>query len=83
MRLPSLSMYPGLSSHASQKFYDPVNEKFFEPKHTGISYSFTEDGHFEEAYYRAVANRTAPSPPKAPFYLDVDLGLCAPSLALC
>lgn len=41
-----------------QDFYDPVNEKFTEPKHTGISYSFTADGHFEEAYYRAVANRT-------------------------
>jgi hypothetical protein len=43
-----------------QDFYDPVNEKFTEPKHTGISYSFTADGHFEEAYYRAVANRTLP-----------------------
>ena len=41
-----------------QKFYDPVNERMFEPDHTGISYSFTADGFFEEAYYRAVANRT-------------------------
>lgn len=41
-----------------QKFYDPVNEMMFEPDHTGISYSFTADGFFEEAYYRAVANRT-------------------------
>ncbi|KAF2442810.1 hypothetical protein P171DRAFT_433202 [Karstenula rhodostoma CBS 690.94] len=45
-------------------FYDPVNEKFTEPKHTGISYSFSTDGHFEEAYYRAVANPSNPSCPK-------------------
>ncbi|KAJ4292088.1 Reversal of tor2 lethality [Kalmusia sp. IMI 367209] len=45
-------------------FYDPANEKFTEPKHTGISYSFSADGHFEEAYYRAVANPTNPSCPK-------------------
>ncbi|KAF2684595.1 hypothetical protein K458DRAFT_451502 [Lentithecium fluviatile CBS 122367] len=45
-------------------FYDPVNEKFTEPKHTGISYSFTADGHFEEAYYRAIANPTKPECPK-------------------
>jgi len=30
-----------------------------EPKHTGISYSFSTDGHFESAYYRAVANRAS------------------------
>ncbi|PSN69193.1 hypothetical protein BS50DRAFT_489869 [Corynespora cassiicola Philippines] len=52
------------STHTGPKFYDPVNEKFFEPKHTGISYSFTEDGHFEEAYYRAVANPTSPKCPQ-------------------
>ncbi|KAF2788914.1 hypothetical protein K505DRAFT_410614 [Melanomma pulvis-pyrius CBS 109.77] len=44
-------------------FYDPVNEKFTEPAHTGISYSFTADGHYEEAYYRAIAN---PQNPKCP-----------------
>lgn len=38
-------------------FYDPVNEKFIEPALTGISYSFTDDGWYEEAYYRAVSNR--------------------------
>lgn len=43
-----------------QGFYDPVNDQFTEPKHTGISYSFSADGHFEEAYYRAVANRMLP-----------------------
>jgi len=42
----------------TQGFYDPVNEKMFEPSLTGFSYSFTDDGHFEEAYYRAISNRT-------------------------
>lgn len=28
-----------------------------EPALTGFSYSFTDDGRFEEAYYRAVSNR--------------------------
>ncbi|KAF1843352.1 uncharacterized protein K460DRAFT_378514 [Cucurbitaria berberidis CBS 394.84] len=45
-------------------FYDPVNEKFTEPEHPGISYSFTADGYFEEAYYRAVANPQDPKCPK-------------------
>jgi hypothetical protein len=38
-------------------FYDPANDKMIEPQLPGISYSFTQDGHFEEAYYRAIANR--------------------------
>jgi hypothetical protein len=38
-------------------FYDPINDKFIEPSVTGISYSFTDDGHFEQAYYRAISNR--------------------------
>ncbi|KAI9761115.1 MAG: hypothetical protein M4579_001267 [Chaenotheca gracillima] len=45
-------------------FYDPVNEKMIEPDLTGISYSFTDDGFYEEAYYRAVSNPTKPSCPK-------------------
>ncbi|KAF2035120.1 hypothetical protein EK21DRAFT_96901 [Setomelanomma holmii] len=45
-------------------FYDPVNEKFTEPKHTGISYSFTADGFYESAYYRAIANPVSPKCPK-------------------
>jgi len=45
-------------------FYDPINEKFTEPKHTGISYSFTADGFYESAYYRAIANPQAPRCPK-------------------
>lgn len=39
-------------------FYNPVDDLFIEPSHTGISYSFTADGFFEEAYYRAISNRT-------------------------
>jgi hypothetical protein len=41
----------------TQGFYNPTADKFTEPKHTGISYSFTADGFYEEAYYRAIANR--------------------------
>ncbi|CAG8952475.1 hypothetical protein HYALB_00004473 [Hymenoscyphus albidus] len=43
-------------------FYNPVNDSFIEPTHTGISYSFTEDGFYESAYYRAVSNRTYETP---------------------
>lgn len=43
----------------SQGFYDPAKEFFIEPALTGISYSFSADGHYEEAYYRAIPNRTA------------------------
>ena len=43
-----------------QGFYDPVGERMFEPDLTGFSYSFTADGHYEEAYYRAIANRKSP-----------------------
>lgn len=40
-----------------QGFYNPIEDELLEPKLTGISYSFTTSGHYEEAYYRAVANR--------------------------
>ncbi|KAG4439494.1 Reversal of tor2 lethality [Cadophora sp. M221] len=46
-------------------FYNPVNDSFIEPKHTGISYSFTADGFYESAYYRAIANPTDPKCPGA------------------
>lgn len=46
-------------------FYDPVNDKFAEPALPGISYSFTDDGYYEEAYYRAVSNPTTPQCPSA------------------
>ncbi|EEH41787.1 ROT1 protein [Paracoccidioides lutzii Pb01] len=42
-------------------FYDPVKDRFNEPSHTGISYSFTIDGFYEEAHYRAMANPTQPN----------------------
>ncbi|KAL9107216.1 MAG: hypothetical protein Q9227_007840 [Pyrenula ochraceoflavens] len=38
-------------------------DKFTEPELTGISYSFTADGHFEEAYYRAISNPVSPDCP--------------------
>jgi hypothetical protein len=41
----------------TQGFYNPVADEFIEPSLTGISYSFTPDGFYEEAYYRAIANR--------------------------
>ncbi|KAH8597230.1 chaperone for protein-folding within the ER, fungal-domain-containing protein [Bisporella sp. PMI_857] len=41
-------------------FYNPINDSFIEPSHTGISYSFTADGFYETAYYRAIANPTNP-----------------------
>ncbi|KAK6439403.1 Reversal of tor2 lethality [Oleoguttula sp. CCFEE 5521] len=44
-------------------FYDPVNENLIEPERTGISYSFTGDGHYEEAYYRAISNPANPACP--------------------
>lgn len=37
-------------------FYDPVDELIIEPDLPGISYSFTEDGHFEEALYRITSD---------------------------
>ncbi|EDK43179.1 conserved hypothetical protein [Lodderomyces elongisporus NRRL YB-4239] len=37
-------------------FYDPVEELLIEPDLPGISYSFTKDGHYEEALYRVVSN---------------------------
>lgn len=37
-------------------FYDPVDELLIEPDLPGISYSFTEDGHFEEALYRVTSD---------------------------
>lgn len=45
-------------------FFDPVDELLIEPDLPGISYSFTEDGHFEEALYRITSDpvdHTCPS----------------------
>jgi len=41
-------------------FYNPVDDRLIEPELPGISYSFTSDGYFESAYYRAVANPVTP-----------------------
>ncbi|KLJ05718.1 hypothetical protein EMPG_10808 [Blastomyces silverae] len=41
-------------------FYDPEKDKLIEPSHTGISYSFSDDGFYEEAYFRAVSDPTTP-----------------------
>jgi len=46
-------------------FYDPVNDQFIEPELPGISYSFTPDGWWESAYYRAGANAITPNCPTA------------------
>ncbi|RMZ03040.1 hypothetical protein D0860_06964 [Hortaea werneckii] len=46
-------------------FYDPINEELIEPSRTGISYSFTADGWYEEAYYRAIPNPQNPKCPSA------------------
>ncbi|EGC41526.1 conserved hypothetical protein [Histoplasma capsulatum var. duboisii H88] len=44
-------------------FYDPIKDRLKEPSLTGISYSFTADGFYEEAYFRAVSNPTTPECP--------------------
>ncbi|KAL1976739.1 hypothetical protein VTN31DRAFT_3021 [Thermomyces dupontii] len=46
-------------------FYDPIKDRFKEPPLTGISFSFTDDGYFEEAYYRAISEPSNPQCPKA------------------
>ncbi|KAL1992071.1 hypothetical protein VTN49DRAFT_4103 [Thermomyces lanuginosus] len=46
-------------------FYDPIEDRLKEPPLTGISYSFSDDGYFEEAYYRAISEPSNPECPKA------------------
>ncbi|EPS39049.1 hypothetical protein H072_7183 [Dactylellina haptotyla CBS 200.50] len=46
-------------------FYDPVGERFLEPRLPGTSFSFTNDGYFEEAIYTVVGNPTKPECPTA------------------
>ncbi|KAL8997575.1 MAG: hypothetical protein Q9169_003193 [Polycauliona sp. 2 TL-2023] len=55
---------PGTPLYDRRGFYDPVNEKMFEPSLTGFSYSFTDDGFYEVAYYRAGSNPAQPGCPK-------------------
>ena len=42
----------------TQSFADPMNNAapFHYPNTTGIAYSFTDDGYFEEAQYRFLSN---------------------------
>jgi hypothetical protein len=47
-----------LTGFPFQGFYNPVIDRLIEPELTGISYSFTIEGWYEEAYYRAIPNRT-------------------------
>jgi len=42
-------------------FINPINFTFHNPKLTGISYSFTDDGHFEESFYTLTVNATMPN----------------------
>ncbi|QLQ81348.1 hypothetical protein HG537_0F01090 [Torulaspora globosa] len=46
-------------------FYDPVDELLIEPSLPGISYSFTEDGFFEQASYQVSGNPRNPACPVA------------------
>ncbi|TID14137.1 hypothetical protein CANINC_004783 [Pichia inconspicua] len=46
-------------------FYDPVDELLIEPALPGISYSFTEDGYWEEAIYQVSPNPRNHSCPAA------------------
>jgi hypothetical protein len=45
-----------------QSFADPMNNNkpFNYPANTGISFSFTDDGYFEEAQYRFNSNGSSP-----------------------
>ncbi|EYE98726.1 uncharacterized protein EURHEDRAFT_374781 [Aspergillus ruber CBS 135680] len=52
------------SVFTGEGFFDPVEDRLIEPKHPGVSYSFTSDGYYEAAYYRALANPKDPSCPK-------------------
>ncbi|GME88530.1 unnamed protein product [[Candida] boidinii] len=46
-------------------FFDPIDELLIEPALPGISYSFTEDGYFEEAIYQVTPNPKDHSCPAA------------------
>lgn len=66
----SASLHGTWSSKSNQVFtgpgfFDPVDELLIEPALPGISYSFTEDGWFEEALYKVVSNPQKIECPKA------------------
>lgn len=67
---PNLTIVGTWSSKSNQVFtgpgfYDPVDELLIEPSLPGISYSFTEDGWFEEATYQVSGNPRDPTCPTA------------------
>ncbi|PGH00904.1 hypothetical protein GX51_05568 [Blastomyces parvus] len=45
-------------------FYDPETDRLKEPSRTGISYSFSDDGFYEEAYFRAIPDPAMPECPR-------------------
>ncbi|CEP61162.1 Rot1p LALA0_S02e08108g [Lachancea lanzarotensis] len=64
------SLYGTWSSKSNQVFtgpgfYDPVEELLKEPSLPGLSFSFTDDQHFEEAIYQVKANPRDPQCPIA------------------
>ncbi|SCU78273.1 LANO_0A02586g1_1 [Lachancea nothofagi CBS 11611] len=64
------SLYGTWTSKSNQvftgpDFYDPVEELLKEPSLPGISFSFTEDGYFEEAIYQVEGNPKDPGCPLA------------------
>lgn len=66
----SNSIYGTWSSKSNQVFtgpgfYDPVDELLIEPSLPGLSYSFTEDGWYEEATYQVSGNPRNPTCPMA------------------
>ncbi|KAG0654843.1 Reversal of tor2 lethality [Monosporozyma unispora] len=67
---PNLTIVGTWSSKSNQVFtgpgfYDPVDELIIEPSLPGISYSFSEDGWFEEASYQVSGNPRDPTCPTA------------------
>lgn len=67
---PNLTIVGTWSSKSNQVFtgpgfYDPVDELLIEPSLPGISYSFSEDGWFEEASYQVAGNPRDPTCPTA------------------
>lgn len=70
-------------------FYNPIKDELIEPSRTGISYSFTNDGWYEEAYYRAISNPAEPACPggimqwqHGRFYMDANGSLILQPIAV-
>jgi len=70
-------------------FFNPIKDELIEPSRTGISYSFTNDGWYEEAYYRAISNPAEPACPggimqwqHGRFYMDANGSLILQPIAV-